>query len=125
LLVPPETVVVGADMDRSVAVAQLRALPSGTPVAVVAARWPGLLAWRGRVRVHRRYVVLPSLGTPVAVTQLDRGALAWMVRTVLTVPSGVNRLHAPAWAAVRLVRVVPRLLRLAPASRRILVGSRS
>jgi hypothetical protein len=125
LLVPLDVVVVTAATPRADALAQLRALPSGTPVAVVGVPRPGWLAARGRVKVHRRYVVLPSVGTPVAITQLDRGALAWMARTVLTVPSGVTRLHAPVWAAVRVVRALPRLLRLAPASHRILVGTRS
>ena len=125
LLVSPDTVVVNVRQRRSEAIAELRALPPGMPVALAGGRRLGWLAWRGRMRVDKRYVALPSLDTSVAITQVGNGPLRWMTRTVLTVPSGITRLHAPVWLAVRLVRALPTLLSRAPAGDRILVGTRA
>jgi hypothetical protein len=107
---------------------RLRALPRNAPVVLLA---PGRGGRRRLRRVARRaglavdaeYVALPSLATPVALTQVRPGPLRWTARTVLTVPSGVTRLHQPAWLAIRLVRAVPRLLGV-PAGGRVLVGRR-
>ena len=125
LLVTPDTVVVPVGDRRGDAITALRALPAGTVVALVGGRRLGWLAWRGRLHVDKRYVALPSMATPVAITQITAGSLGWMTRTVLTVPSGITRQHALVWAAVRLVRAMPRLLSRAPAGDRILVGTRS
>jgi hypothetical protein len=111
--------------DRKAAVAAARALPRGTPVALVGGRRLRRLARRAGLRVHAVYVALPSLDTPVAITMVAPQALRWTARTVVTVPSGVTRLHAPMWAAVRLVRALPGLLSRAPAGDRIVVGTRS
>jgi hypothetical protein len=124
LLLPAGLVVVTV-RHRSGARAQVRALPSGTPVAFVGGRRLRWLAWRSRVRVRATYIALPSLATPVAITKLAPESLRWTARTVLTVPSGMTRLHALAWLAVRLVRAVPRLLAWLPAGDRIVVGIRS
>ena len=70
LLVSPDTVVVNVRQRRSEAIAELRALPPGMPVALAGGRRLGWLAWRGRMRVDKRYVALPSLDTPVAITQV-------------------------------------------------------
>src|SRR4051812_12974787 len=124
LLVPAGSAIV-ATADRRAAVAEARALPSGTPVALVGGRRLRWLAWRARLRVRVVYVALPSLSTPVAITTIAPHSLRWTARTVLTVPSGVTRLHAPLWLAVRLVRELPRLLAWVPAGDRIVVGTRS
>ena len=124
LLVPTGSAIVMA-ADRKAAVAEARALPSGTPVALVGGRRLRRLARRARLRVRVVYVALPSLDTPVAITTVAPHALRWTARTVLTVPSGVTRLHAPLWLAVRLVGALPRLLAWVPAGDRVVVGTRS
>jgi hypothetical protein len=124
LLVPPDVAIVAA-RPRDAALARLRELPSGTLVALVGGRRLRGLARRGRVRASAEYLALPTLATPVAITHITPDAMRWTARTVLTVPSGVTRLHAPAWAAVRLVRALPTLLSRLPAGDRILVGIRS
>lgn len=124
LLAAPDAVVVWSAAGRA-AVAELRALPPATPVAVVGGRRTRRLARRGRVRVEAEYLALPSLATPVAIAQVTEEALRWTARTVLTVPSGITWPHALVWLAVRLVRAVPRLLSWAPAGDRIVVGIRS
>jgi hypothetical protein len=124
LLAAPDAVVVRAAASRA-AVAQLRALPPATPVAVVGGRSARRVARRGRVRITAEYLALPSLATPVAITEITGPSLRWTARTVLTVPSGVTRPHALLWLAVRLVKAVPRLLTWAPAGERVVVGIRS
>lgn len=124
LLAAPDAVVIRAATGGA-AVEQLRALPPGTPVAVVGDRSARRVARRGRVRVTAEYLALPSLATPVAITQITEASLRWTARTVLTVPSGVTRPHALFWVAVRLIRAVPRLLTWAPAGERVVVGIRS
>jgi hypothetical protein len=124
LLVPAGSTIVMV-ADRKAAVAQARALPSGTPVALVGGRRLRWLAWRARLRVRTVYVALPSLDTPVAITMVAPHALRWTARTIVTVPSGITRLHAPLSLAVRLVRALPRLLSWVPAGDRIVVGTRS
>ena len=124
LLVPPGSTIV-ATADRKAAVAQVRALPSGTSVVLVGGRRLRWLARRARLHVRSMYVALPSLQTPVAITMVSPDTLRWTARTVVTVPSGVTRLHAPLWTAVRVLRAIPRLLSWAPAGDRIVVGTRS
>lgn len=124
LLIPADAVVVTVGQ-RGTALAQLRALRSPTRVAIVGGRRLRRLARRAGVRVEVEYVVLPSLAAPVAITQIAREPLRWTTGTVLTVPSGVTRWHAPIWFAVRLVRAFPRLLARSPAGDRIVLGARS
>lgn len=124
LLLPAGTVVVSVD-SRAEAVRQVRELPVATTVALVGGRRLRRLARRGRLRVLAEYVALPSLAQPVAITQRTPQTLYWTTHTVLTVPSGITRLHAPAWWAIRMVRALPRLMALAPAGDRLLVGTRS
>lgn len=123
LLVPAGAVVVDA-ASRRVAVRAMRALPPQTLVVLIGGRRLRLLAHRARLHLEAEYVALPSLATPVAITQVDRGPLRWTARTVLTVPSGVTRLHAPIWLAVRGVRAFPRLIAWAPAGDRMAVGTK-
>lgn len=124
LLAPPDAVVVWGRAGRG-AVAELLALAPATPVALVGGRRLRRLARRGRMRIDAEYLALPSLATPVAITQVTEESLQWTARTVLTVPSGVTRPHALVWLAVRLVRAMPRLLSWAPAGDRVVVGVRS
>jgi hypothetical protein len=124
LLMPPGIIVVRV-RNRSAVVAQIRALPSGTQVAFVGGRRLRWLAWRTRVRVSASYVALPSLETPVAIAKVAPESLRWTARSILTVPSGTTRLHAPLWAAVRVVSAVPGLLAFAPGGDRILIGVRT
>ncbi|GAA2593079.1 hypothetical protein GCM10010399_24620 [Dactylosporangium fulvum] len=123
LLVPAGAVMIRVDRRRD-AVRQVRALPAGTGVALVGGRRLRTLAWRAGLRIHAEYVAMPSLVTPVAITQVTLGSLRWTAHTVLTVPSGVIRLHAPLWTAMRLVQRYPRLLARVPAGDRLVVGTR-
>ena len=128
LLAPDGAAVVEVRRRAGEPVTRLRALPGGAPAVLLAPGHGGRrrlrrVARRAGLAVHAEYVALPSLATPVALTQVRTGPLRWTARTVLTVPSGVTRLHRPAWAAIRLVRAVPRLLGL-PAGGRVLVGRR-
>jgi hypothetical protein len=124
LLVSPRTVVVST-VNRKAAVAQVRAQLRGTPVALVGGRRLRWLAWRAHMHIVTMYVALPSLANPVAITEISPLSLRWTTRMVLTVPTGVSRLHALAWLVVRLIRAVPRMLSWAPAGDRIAVGIRS
>jgi len=124
LLVPAGAVVVDIGPRRE-AIRTVRALPADTVVALVGGRRLRLLALLAGLRVRAHYIALPSLATPVAITQRTRLALRFTARDVLTVPSGVARGHLPVWLAVRLIRAVPRLLSIAPAGDRLLVGTRS
>ncbi len=124
VLVPLDTVVVSGTR-RQEAIAELRALPPATNVAIVGGRRLRRVARRAGVVVRAQYVALPSLATPVAITQVVPESLRWTTRTVLTVPSGVTGKHLPLWLGVRLMRALPRLLSLAPQGDRLLVGTRS
>lgn len=123
LLLPPDTVVV-LNEGRAAAVRAMRELPPATRVALAGGRRLRRLARRAGVVPETEYVALPSLATPIAITQVSDQALRWTARSVLTVPSGVRRGHAAFWLAVRLVQVFPRLLVAAPAGDRIVVGVR-
>lgn len=110
------------------ALATLRGLPSGTPVALVDQHL--LSSWRVRrladrsgVAVHREYLALPSLRAPVFVVQDTPQAVQWVCTSLLTVPPGVATLAAPVQLALTAVRRrVGWLPRLAPA--RVAVGER-
>jgi hypothetical protein len=124
LLVPEGAVVVRTG-PRRIAINNIRALPAGTIVALAGRRGLRGIARRTGLRVAAEYVALPSLATPVAITQVSRQPLCWTSRAILTVPSGVTRLHAPLWAAVRVVRAMPSLLPWIPAGERLMIGTRS
>ncbi len=123
LLIPAGTVVLPAGVRAGLA-ARVRALPAETPVALVGGRRLRWLARRARVRIDAEYVALPSLVTPVAITQCYPNALRYTARTILTVPSGITRPHLPVWLAIRVIRGFPRLLSHSPAGDRIVVGVR-
>jgi hypothetical protein len=124
LLVPAGAVVVKIGPRRT-AIHQVCELPAGTLVALVGGRRLGGVARRAGLRVGAEYVALPSLANPVAITQVSRQPLRWTTRTLLTVPSGVTRLHAPLSVAVRVVRAMPSLLARMPAGGRLVIGTRS
>jgi hypothetical protein len=124
LLLPVDAVVITVT-ERRAAVAEVRALPARTRVALVGGRRLRRVARRAGLRIDVEYVVLPSLAAPVAITQIADEALRWTTSTVLTVPSGITRWHAPVWYAIRVVRAFPRLLGWVPAGDRIMVGARS
>jgi hypothetical protein len=124
LLVPAGAVVMTVGRRRTT-FRQVRDLPSGTTVALVGGRRLRGLARVAGLRIRAEYVALPSLAMPVAISTVAREPLRWTARTVLTVPSGVTRLHAPLWLAVRLVRALPAVLPRLPAGDRILIGTRS
>jgi hypothetical protein len=128
MLLPPETVVVDVRRRRA-ALRTLRALPPGTPVALVGSR-PRRVARRAGLRLRAEYVVLPSLATPIAIGQLTGASLRWTARMgrgvwaargAETVGGGGG--HAGTWAALRVLRLAPWLLRLAPTGDRLLVGT--
>ncbi|MER7005363.1 hypothetical protein ABT297_20265 [Dactylosporangium sp. NPDC000555] len=123
LLVPHGAVIVRVARRRD-AVRQVRALPAGTQVVLVGGRRLRRVARRAGMRIRAEYVALPSLAEPVTLTRVTPGSLRWTARCVLTVPSGVRRLHAPLWTAVRLVRRFPGLLARVPAGERLMIGAR-
>ena len=124
LLLPAGAVVMTVGRRRT-AFRQVRDLPSGTTVALVGGRRLRGLARLSGLRIRAEYVALPSLAMPVAISKVGREPLRWTARTVLTVPSGVTRLHAPMWFVVRLVRALPAVLPRMPAGDRVLIGTRS
>ena len=124
LLLPRGSVIVRV-RHRTAVVEQIRALPSGTPVAFVGGRRLRSVARRAGVRVTATYVALPSLDTPVAITKVAPESLRWTTRSILTVPSGVARWHAVLWTAVLLISALPGLLAWVPAGDRMVIGNKS
>jgi hypothetical protein len=124
LLVPGGAVVVAGGRRRDV-LRRLRALPAQTTVVLLGGRRLRWLARRAGLRVRAEYLALPSLATPVAITQRQPPALRFTARTLLTVPSGVARPHLPFWLAVRLVQAVPGLLARTTAGERLVLAVRT
>jgi hypothetical protein len=94
------------------AVAELRALPGGTPVVLLDYRPGGRLRARrlaavGAIVIDRQYVALPSLRRPIVVAEDSRDPLRWACRTVIAPPPGSTRAHALIDAAVKLLRRRP------------------
>ena len=121
LLLAPDGAVPVQLTDRFETARLIRALPAGTPVALVG-RW-GLrsTARQADLDLDATYVSLPSTSTPVAVTRSNVG-LAWVAQSVLTVPPGRSRGHLAATLATRIARRAPWLLRLVGG--RVLMGIR-
>ena len=107
--------------DRYAAARALRALPIGTPVAIAGRRRLRTLARQSDVVPSQSLLSLPGIELPVAVAAPGPG-LAWVARSVLTVPSGRHRGHLLATCAVRLARRAPWLLR--GVGERVLLGNR-
>jgi hypothetical protein len=94
------------------AVAELRALPGGTPVVLLDRRPGGRLRARriaaaGVMVVDRQYVALPSLRQAIVVAEDSRDSLRWACRSLVAPPPGITWTHAPIDAAVRLLRRRP------------------
>jgi hypothetical protein len=107
-------------------VAELRALPGGTPVVLLDYRPGGRrrarrLAAAGAIVIDRQYVALPSLRRPIVVAEDSRDPLRWACRTVITPPPGSTRAHALVDAAVKLLRRRPEVAGWA-GSGRVVVG---
>lgn len=115
LLAPSEAVAVDVSSGpRAVrrALAELRALPGGTPVVLLDYRLGGRLRARriaaaGVVVVHRQYVALPSLRRAIVMAEDSRDSLGWTCRSLVTPPPGVTWAHALVDTAVRLLRRLP------------------
>jgi hypothetical protein len=115
LLAPKEAVVV--DMPSGLlavrrASAQLRALPTGTPVVLLDHRPGGRLRVRriaatGAVVVDRQYVVLPSLRKAIVVAEDTADSLLWTCRSLVAPPPGVTWAHGLVDAAIRFLRRRP------------------
>jgi hypothetical protein len=108
------------------AVAELRALPGGTPVVLLDYRPGGRLRARrvaaaGAIVIDRQYVALPSLRRPIVVAEDSRDPLRWACRTLVAPPPGITRAHALVDAAVRLLRRRPEVAGWA-GSGRVVVG---
>jgi hypothetical protein len=121
-LLVPEGAVIMRVSSRRETVALMRTLPAETVIALVGGRRLRRVARRGRLTVRKEYVALPSLATPVVIAETGAQPLGWTARSVLTVPSGVTRLHAPLWVAIRLMKAMPGLLTRAPMGDRLLIG---
>lgn len=120
LLVPAGALVVDAKAvpaDRYAA-----ELPAGADVVVVGPRRQAHARARAAgLAVDAEYLALPSLAAPVVLAPVS--SLAWVSRSVLTVPPGVTRLHLAYAFAIVVVRRFPGLLRWAVRDR-VLVGRR-
>jgi hypothetical protein len=108
------------------AVAELRALPGGTPVVLLDHRPGGRLRARrlaaaGAIVIDRQYVALPSLRRPIVVAEDSRDPLRWACRTLVAPPPGITWAHALFDAAVRLLRRRPGVAGWAGAGR-VVVG---
>jgi hypothetical protein len=108
------------------AVAELRALPGGTPVVLLDYRPGGRLRARrvaaaGAIVIDRQYVALPSLRRPIVVAEDSRDPLRWACRTLVAPPPGITSAHALVDAAVRLLRRRPEVAGWA-GSGRVVVG---
>jgi hypothetical protein len=125
LLIPANTVVIKVSRaSKAAASKQLDGLRASTQVAIVGRGKVRRLARRHGVRVAKEYIAIPSLEQPVAITLVAPESLRWFTRSVLTVPSGTARFHGLKWAAIRVVRSRPRLLRRLPVGDRIVIGVR-
>jgi hypothetical protein len=96
------------------AIAELRALPGGTPVVLLDHRPGGRLRARriaaaGAMDIDRQYVALPSLRRAIVVADDSRDSLRWACRSLVAPPPGSTRAHALLDTAVRLLRRHPEI----------------
>ena len=108
------------------AVAELRALPGGTPVVLLDHRPGGRLRARriaaaGAMVVDRQYVALPSLRRAIVVADDSSDSLRWACRSLVTPPPGITWAHALLDSAVKLLRRRPGVVSWASAGR-VVVG---
>lgn len=129
LLAPDGAVAVdvgsGARAVRRV-IAELRAMPGGTPVVLLDHRPGGRLRARriaaaGAIAIDRQFVALPSLRQAIVVAEDSRDSLRWAFRSLVAPPPGVTWTHGLLDAAVRLLRRRPEVAGWVGAGR-IVVG---
>jgi hypothetical protein len=94
------------------AIAELQALPGGTPVVLLDYRLGGRfrvrrIAAAGAVLIDRQYVALPSLRQAIVVADDSRDSLRWACHSLVAPPPGITWAHALLDAAVRLLRRSP------------------
>ncbi len=98
------------------AIAELRALPGGTPVVLLDYR-PGA----GAVVIDRQYVALPSLRRAIVVADDSRDSLRWACRSLVAPPPGITWAHVLLDTAVKLLRRRPEVASWISAGR-VVVG---
>ncbi len=108
------------------AVAELRALPGGTPVVLLDPRPGGRfrarrIAASGAIVIDRQYVALPSLRRAIVVADDSRDSLRWACRSLVTPPPGITWAHALLDTAVKLLRRRPEVASWVSAGR-VVVG---
>jgi hypothetical protein len=108
------------------ALAELRALPGGTPVVLLDHRPGGRLRARriaavGVVVIDRQYVALPSLRRAIVMAEDSRDSLRWACRSLVAPPPGITWAHALLDTAVKLLRRRPGIAGWVGAGR-IMVG---
>jgi hypothetical protein len=108
------------------AIAELRALPGGTPVVLLdyrpGGRWRARrIAAAGAVLIDRQYVALPSLRQAIVVADDSRDSLRWACRSLIAPPPGITWAHALFSMAVKLLRRRPEVASWISAGR-VVVG---
>jgi hypothetical protein len=108
------------------AIAELRALPGGTPVVLLDHRLGGRLRARriaatGVIAIDRQFVALPSLRRAIVVAEDNKDSLRWAFRSLVAPPPRTTWAHALLDATVRLLRRRPEVAGWVGAGR-IVVG---
>jgi hypothetical protein len=108
------------------AIAELRALPGGTPVVLLdyrpGGRWRARrIAAAGAVLIDRQYVALPSLRQAIVVADDSRDSLRWACCSLVAPPPGITWAHALLSMAVKLLRRRPEMASWISAGR-VVVG---
>jgi hypothetical protein len=108
------------------AIAELRALPGGTPIVLLDHRPGGRLrahriAATGVIAIDRQFVALPSLRRAIVVAEDSRDSLRWACRSLVAPPPGITWAHALIDTVVKLLRRRPEVAGWVSAGR-IVVG---
>lgn len=108
------------------AIAELRALPGGTPVVLLDHRPGGRfrarrIASAGAMVIDRQYVALPSLRQAIVVAEDSRDSLRWACHSLVASPPGITWAHVLIDTAVKLLRWRPAMLSWVAAGR-VVVG---
>jgi len=108
------------------AIAELRALPGGTPVVLLDRRPGGRfrarrIASAGALLIDRQYVAIPSLRQAILVADDSRDSLRWAFRSLVAPPPGITWAHVLLDTAVKLLRWRPEVASWASGGR-VVVG---
>jgi hypothetical protein len=108
------------------AIAELRALPGGTPVVLLDGRPGGRLRARriasaGAMDIDRQYVAIPSLRQAIVMAEDSRDSLRWACRSLVASPPGITWAHVLLDTAIKLLRWRPEMLSWVAAGR-VVVG---